>query len=229
MNGRTDELNETAAKILEAADELLVEGGVNGLSSRAVATRAGVNNALVFYYFGSKQGLVERVIERYYQRHVSALEAATGAMRGDLRERLHALVDAYVDFMEAHRRFPRLVQSLAAAGPAFHDVIGRHMTPLFRWVERALAGVAPESGPLAARHLYVTVSGVVTSWYSQAPLLAALWDGDPEGPEAAIERREHVHWLVDAMFDKLTMATHTDATSLAPEGSPADRAPTSSR
>lgn len=203
MNGRTDERNATAAKILEAADELLVEGGVNGLSSRAVATRAGVNNALVFYYFGSKQGLVERVIERYYQRHVAALQAATGVMTGSLRDRLHALVDAYVDFMEAHRRFPRLIQSLAASGPAFHEVIARHMTPLFRWVEEALDGVAPDTGPLAARQLYVTVSGVVTSWYSQAPLMAALWDKDPESPAASAERRAHVHWLVDAMYDKL--------------------------
>ncbi|TNF31327.1 MAG: TetR/AcrR family transcriptional regulator [Deltaproteobacteria bacterium] len=203
MNGRTDERNETAAKILDAADELLVEGGVNGLSSRGVATRAGVNNALVFYYFGSKQGLVERVIERYYQRHVAALEAATGMMTGDLRERLHALVDAYVDFMEAHRRFPRLVQALAASGSDFHELIGRHMTPLFRWVEHALDGVAPATGPLAARHLYLTVSGVVTSWYSQAPLMAGLWDRDPESAAAADERRAHVHWLVDAMYDKL--------------------------
>lgn len=203
MNGRTDERNETAAKILEAADELLVEGGIDGLSSRAVATRAGVNNALVFYYFGSKQGLVERVIERYYQRHVAALESATDMMKGDLRARLHAMVDAYVDFMEAHRRFPRLVQSLAASGPAFHELIGHHMTPLYRWVERALEGVAPKTGPLAAGQLYVTVSGVVTSWYSQAPLLAALWDKDPEGAEAGAERRAHVHWLVDAMYEKL--------------------------
>lgn len=203
MNGPTDERNETAAKILEAADELLVEGGVNGLSSRAVAARAGVNNALVFYYFGSKQGLVERVIERYYQRHVAALESATGMVTGNLRARLHGLVDAYVDFMEEHRRFPRLVQSLAASGSAFHELIGHHMAPLFHWVERTLEGVAPETGPLAARQLYVTVSGVVTSWYSQAPLLATLWDKDPEGVEASAERRAHVHWLVDAMYDKL--------------------------
>ena len=203
MDSRSDERNDTATKILDAADELLVEGGVDGLSSRAVATRAGVNNALVFYYFGSKHGLVERVIERYYQRHLETLEAAAATLSGDLRARLHGLIDAYIDFMEAHRRFPRLIHSQASAGPEFHEVIRRHMTPLFRWVERALAGVAPSEGPLAARQLYVTVSGVVTTWYTQAPLLAPLWDKDPESAEALAERRAHVHWIVDAIFDKL--------------------------
>jgi AcrR family transcriptional regulator len=203
MNIRADERNDTATKILDAADELLVEGGVDGLSSRAVATRAGVNNALVFYYFGSKRGLVERVIERYYQRHLEALESAAGSLRGDLRERLHGLVDAYIDFMETHRRFPRLIHSQAASGPEFHEVIRRHMTPLFRWVERALSDVAPSEGPLAPRQLYVTVSGVVTTWYTQAPLLAPLWDKDPDSADARAERRAHVHWVVDAILDKL--------------------------
>ncbi|MCA9514241.1 MAG: TetR/AcrR family transcriptional regulator [Myxococcales bacterium] len=200
MDGRPDLRNDTARKILDAADELLAEVGLDGVSARSVATRAGVNNALVFYHFKSMRGLVERVLERYYEGQLAALEAATGAADEPLRARLHRVVDAYLDFMEAHRRFPRLVQGLTAMGPELHDLLRGHLAPLLRWAERALADVAPPEGPLAARHLFITFSGVITTWFTQGPLLAPLWGDDPEGPAALAERRAHVRWVVDALL-----------------------------
>ena len=49
-------------RILAAARELYAEGGVSGLSTRKVAERAGVNLALIHYYFGSKESLLRAAI-----------------------------------------------------------------------------------------------------------------------------------------------------------------------
>ena len=48
----------TRSRLLDAARELLTERGFSGVTTRAIADRAGVNNALVHYHFGSKTALL---------------------------------------------------------------------------------------------------------------------------------------------------------------------------
>jgi AcrR family transcriptional regulator len=52
-------MNPTKAKLLVAAAESLREDGIAGLSARTIAARAGVNQALIFYHFGTLNDLVE--------------------------------------------------------------------------------------------------------------------------------------------------------------------------
>lgn len=192
---------ETAAAILEAADELFGERGYDAVSIRDVTERAGVQKALVFYYFRSKEGLFQQVLERYYAAHRAALEAA--APPGlPLRERLHAVVDAYLDFIDHNRRYPRLVQREVAGGGHL-ELIQQSLAPLLRWTEAALAEVAPAVGPLAARHFFLTFSGAVINTFTYGPALAPVWGGDPLSPEGVAERRAHLHWLVDTVVDRL--------------------------
>ena len=56
-------------KLLVSAEQLFSERGFNGVSVRDIANSAGVNSALVSYYFGSKQGLLAEV----YTRHCTPL------------------------------------------------------------------------------------------------------------------------------------------------------------
>jgi AcrR family transcriptional regulator len=51
--------------LLGAAEELLVEVGYAGITTRNLAERAGVNHGLVHYYFGSMEELLLRVVERF--------------------------------------------------------------------------------------------------------------------------------------------------------------------
>ena len=50
--------------ILDQAELTFAEFGFEGASVREIATRAGVNQALIRYYFGSKQGLFDEVFRR---------------------------------------------------------------------------------------------------------------------------------------------------------------------
>ncbi len=54
----------TRDKLLDAAGDVLTSDGLAGLSARSVAARAGVNQALVFYHFGSVAELVEAALRR---------------------------------------------------------------------------------------------------------------------------------------------------------------------
>ena len=136
----------TAEKILEAADELLAEQGYGAASVGAIAKRAGVNKALVFYHFESKEALFERVLQGYYKAHLEALNEAF-AEEGTPRERLGRVVNSYVDFMHKNRRYPRLVQQLTSADSVQQAQIQRNMRPLFEWTTNALKDLTLKRAP----------------------------------------------------------------------------------
>jgi AcrR family transcriptional regulator len=54
-------------KLLQSAKVLFAEKGFRGVSVREIAARAGVNSALVGYYFGGKQALFNEVYRSYAQ------------------------------------------------------------------------------------------------------------------------------------------------------------------
>ena len=82
----------TALRILDAAKKILSERGYSKLTLQAIEEESGEYRALVAYYFGSKQGLVDAIID-------SLMEAEDEALRERLAEidepgeRVRALID----------------------------------------------------------------------------------------------------------------------------------------
>lgn len=56
------------AALLDAAESLLVDVGHAGVTVRALAERAGVNQGLVHYYFGSMEEVLVQTLERFTDR-----------------------------------------------------------------------------------------------------------------------------------------------------------------
>lgn len=195
-------LKERAEQILASAESLFGQRGYDGVSVRDIADVAGVKKAAVFYYFEGKEDLLERVLQRYYAAHREALTDAFEA-EGPMRDRLHGTIDAYLGFMADNHTYARLVQGLVACSPDWHGHLQANLEPLLRWTEQALAGVAPEQGPLAARHFFLTLSGAVINTFTYAPVLAPMWRGDLLSPDGLQERRDHLHFVVDALMDRL--------------------------
>ncbi len=82
----------TAVRILDAAKRILSERGYSKLTLQAIEEESGEYRALVAYYFGSKQGLVDAIIE-------SLMDAEDEALREHLEsieepeERVRTLLD----------------------------------------------------------------------------------------------------------------------------------------
>lgn len=189
--------------ILKAAEELFGAQGFDRISVRDIANAAGVNKALIFYHFNSKDELFETVLLKYFADHQTALSGAW-AVEGDVRIRLHAVIDAYIDFMVEHHAWPRLVQQISATQHKdFLPIVQKGLLPLVRWTEDALGEVTETTGPRSAYHLFETIAGAVLHHFTHAPVLAPIWDQTPLAPAVIEERREHLHWLVDIILDNL--------------------------
>ncbi len=91
--------DESRQKILRAAEKIFAEKGLAGASVRAITSAAGVNHALIGYYFGSKVALYQEVLERASKliggpklEKLAVLRAHYGDSPIPLRE----LIDAYI-------------------------------------------------------------------------------------------------------------------------------------
>ncbi|MFO0749551.1 MAG: TetR/AcrR family transcriptional regulator [Myxococcota bacterium] len=198
------ETSARALQILHAADELLAERGPDHVSMRDIAERAGVNKALIFYYFGSRTQLFEKVLERYYRNHAKALaNAFTGG--GSPRERVRRAIDAYLDFMDQNHLFSRLVmQEVARHDDGTLPQIRANLHQLYELMREEFKDLLPDDGPLSPKHFFVTLSATVINYYTYARVLGtAIWGMDPTAPQALQERRDHVQWLAQAVIDRV--------------------------
>ena len=64
---RSDELPPTARRILAAAQDILAQSGYAELTMTAISQAAGVNAALVSYYFGDEAGLLAALVDTLLQ------------------------------------------------------------------------------------------------------------------------------------------------------------------
>lgn len=95
--------------LLVAADQLLHEEGLQGLTLRACARRAGVSHAAPKHHFANLSELLSEVAARGFERLTVALKEARAQVGDDPDERLIAAVRTYVDFARAHPDHFRLM------------------------------------------------------------------------------------------------------------------------
>lgn len=66
----------TATAILDAAERLFARKGFDATTVKDIGVAAGVNAALIYYYFGDKRGLHQAVIDRFGTELVTRATAA---------------------------------------------------------------------------------------------------------------------------------------------------------
>jgi len=143
-------------RILDAARELATGAGLDGISTRAVADRAGVNQAMIHYYFGSKEKMIGALVRLEI---LGVLRDVIGGLEGissgeDLLARFPVrLLDVLRSDMNRLRLLRRVLatdpERLTAAiremGP--HGILGSKGIVLERIEKDRAAGRLPEVEP----------------------------------------------------------------------------------
>lgn len=97
--------------LLDAADELITKHGVEALTLRECARRAGVSHGAPAHHFGDVRGLLQALRATAFARFGAHLAAARDAAAPAPFERLLAIGLAYVDFALQHPAHFRLMFS----------------------------------------------------------------------------------------------------------------------
>jgi DNA-binding transcriptional regulator YbjK len=187
----------TRDKLLRATQEALVEDGIAHLSARTVAARAGVNQALVFYHFGTVSELVEAAAWALSEESVAHYRerfAAVGSMTGLL---------ALGTEVHEHERTTGNVAVMAQlmAGAQRDEVLARaarHAMELWRREVEAVVRRVLEPSPIAD---VVDAEGLARA-LSAAFVGLELYEGvDPDGAAAALAALERLGVLVEVLDD----------------------------
>ncbi len=101
----------TEEKILEAATQEFTRHGLKGARMQAIADTAGVNKALLHYYFRSKQLLFEKVFQIIANKFFSRLRKEMEKLpkKCTLKELLEIFIRAHIYTIRANPFFPRLI------------------------------------------------------------------------------------------------------------------------
>lgn len=129
------ESQQTRERILATAREVIVEGSFAQASAKQISERAGVDSALIQYYFGSKEGLRDEVVDLVVAEHAAAL-AALDDNQGTAAERARKLIRGYATRVRENPAAARLLvrEILLAAesggAPRCERVLTRLVLPL---------------------------------------------------------------------------------------------------
>ncbi len=191
---RQDRGIRSRAAILDAAERLFAGSGVDGTRIEAIAAEAGVNKALLYYYFKSKDALYEAVLENhareFYQRAVAVLNS---------KEKASNVVLAYVgmsfDFIAARPHFPALIQRLSmSGGRPFEHLARKYSAPLAeRLTEVIERGIhTGEFRRVDPEHTVVSLAALTRFYFAVAPIVRAVTGSDPYEADNVRRRRHEV-------------------------------------
>jgi TetR/AcrR family transcriptional regulator len=101
-------LTETEALILDAARKVFLDNGFDGSTMQHIANVAGINKALLHYYFRSKDRLFEAVFMEAFAKMVPNLFKIFTA---DIpfTEKIRALVNAYISALQEYPQIPQFI------------------------------------------------------------------------------------------------------------------------
>src|SRR2546427_6432132 len=97
---------ESRAAILRAAVGEFAREGVSGARTDAIARSAGVNKALLYYYFKDKDALYQAVLDQVFSGVRSAIHNAL-SQNLPPREKLASYVCAHFDYIASNPFYPR--------------------------------------------------------------------------------------------------------------------------
>jgi AcrR family transcriptional regulator len=124
----------TAQTIVDAALATLKEDGFAGASSRAIARRGGFNQALVFYYFGSLEGLLLAALEQASNERLERYRPAVADV-GTLDELIPVMADLWEQDKASGQ--VRVVSQMVAGAVNRPELAGRVVALMEPWVDLA--------------------------------------------------------------------------------------------
>ena len=110
----------TEEKILAAAEETFVIDGYEGARMQNIANKAGINKAMLHYYFRSKEMLFEKIFEMKSKFFFPAVKDMMLREEGTFIDKMEEFVERYMEFLTRYPFIPffviRTVNSSGTAG-----------------------------------------------------------------------------------------------------------------
>ena len=193
---------ETKRNILDVATAEFSAMGLAGARVDAIAERTHTTKRMLYYYFGSKEGLYEAVLDKVYgdiraleqDLHVGELEPVEGMRR---------LVEFTFDYHDRHRDFVRLVSIENIHGAKYLEQMktfrSRNASAIVTIEDLLARGVASGQfrDDIDPIDLHLMISSLCFHRVANRSTFGAAFGRDPSHPRL---RAKHREMIVDAIL-----------------------------
>jgi TetR/AcrR family transcriptional regulator len=181
----------TEKKILEAAKKVFHERGFDGARMQEIADEAGVNKALVHYYYRNKANLFSSVFKDALQDIFSRLSGIAGK-NISLEEKIRLIFNDYISFLQKNSFIPLFILAEMQRNP-------EKLTHIFK-----SAGISPSAifekmkdsfreesiAEKDYRNFFINVLSLCIFPFAAKPVLKAIFGFSEKGYAQFIEERK---------------------------------------
>jgi len=167
----------TEEKIKEAAKSVFVRNGYSGARMQDIADEAGINKALLHYYFRSKEKLFELIFFEVFDVVIPQLKATVSTDQR-VAEKIKAFVSTYIDVIQANPHVPIFIlHELSQGADRFVEKLKqRQVLPemaqfMLQLMSEMEAGKVKSFQPL---HLFMNIISMCAFPFVAKPLLQAV-------------------------------------------------------
>jgi len=195
--------SDTQKTIRDAAFRVFSQKGFAAASMRDIANEAGVNHALINYYYDSKARLFYEVMVSNIQSHITYISSVFNEEDSSWKEKIQKIINFYSDFLISEPEKTRFVFNEMAKSTAFSESIEQevNLSSLLRGsiLERQLVelGIKPDD----IGNMFINLIGLVASPIITAPLSMAICGLNQETYiKLFIQRKDMIIPWVEKMF-----------------------------
>ena len=186
-------------RVLEAAITCFTARGIAGTPLSAIAKTSGVTPALLHYYFGDKEKLVEAIVAERLLPVVGELRSVLARDGNDSVDLAAGFVNTVFDLIARHPWFPQLwVREVLCEGGALRELIVKRIAPQVPQHLEQQFRAAQRRGELNAsldpRLLVVSLIGLTLFAAASAPIWSRIFRADDVDTDAL---RRHALALLD--------------------------------
>lgn len=191
---KNEETN-TGQAILKAAEELFLEQGFEQTTTKQIAQRAGCNQALLHYYYRTKDNLFVQIFEekvKFIATHFLDINLTAQT----LEERISQMVEVH---FELFRKNPRLIPFLlkevlsdpVRVAPIL-DKIKQYMVKIFAKIDEALHEEIEKGAarPVSTLNVILTLVSLDMAPFIIAPVLQRVLDLTDEQLDKQLDKRK---------------------------------------
>jgi AcrR family transcriptional regulator len=187
-------------RILDAAHKVFVRRGTAGARMQEIADEAGVNKALLHYYFRSKEGLADAVF-KHVARGVFGRLSEVASSDTELEDKVRRIIAVYLDQLGRSPFIPGYVIGELSQHPEraqqLMDMVrqqtGGTGPPVFLERLRTQIDEAVRAGrirPMTSEQFIANLVSVCIFPFAARPILCAVLGMDADGFRAFLEERK---------------------------------------
>jgi len=180
--------------IIAEAMRCFADAGYDGTSLNDIAAGVGIRRPSLLHHFPSKEALYHEAFEVLLTDWFKRLEVAVATPESGV-SKVELVIQAGFDLFADNPDYVRLMRREALDGGVHLGIdLAAVLRPMFdravSFFEREMsAGVFRRQNP---EHLMITGYGALLSYFSDAPFLGGLLDGDALSPEHMARHRQHI-------------------------------------